>query len=195
MTLKLSWESLKCQILLSLIHSNLGCTFYCAANLEIHDKSLFQSFLRIIFAKPGWKDPHDYVFIIVGCGSVVLWLVLFSLSAYGCMKVVLEMSKLWYNKLNKTTRLKTKNIKFPPLYFTEIEFDVRWGEGVAEPWFISISATFVPETHLGQIKRNSVISSTSRDWDHWRHCTVLVPIKVIKATPAAVSLLSSLINL
>ena len=55
MTLKLSWESLKCQILLSLIHGNLGCTSYCAANLEIHDKSLFQSFLWIIFAQPRMK--------------------------------------------------------------------------------------------------------------------------------------------
>ena len=120
MTLKLSWESLKCQILLSLIHGNLGCTFNCAANLEIHDKSLFQSFLRIIFAKPGRKDPHDQVFF-----KYFFYVASSPLSAYGCMKVVLEMSKLWYNKLTKTTRLKTKNIKFPPLYFTEIEFDVR----------------------------------------------------------------------
>lgn len=103
MTLKLSWESLKCQILLSLIHSNPGCTFYCAANLEIHDKSLFQSFLPIIFAQPGWKDPHDWIFMIFGCAG--------PLSASGLHESYVADVKIVRQHTNTTTvKRKTRNI-------------------------------------------------------------------------------------
>ena len=103
MTLKLSWESLKCQILLSLIHSNLGCTFDCAANLEIHDKSLFQSFLRIIFLNPDEKiHTIEFLWFLDVAGP---------LSASGLHESYVADVKIVRQHTNTTTvKRKTRNI-------------------------------------------------------------------------------------
>ena len=74
-------------------------------------------------------------------------------------------------------------------YFTEhsLMWDV-WDEGVVWGLIYFYFVHICPQdTHLGQIKRNSVISSTSRD----AGLAVLVPIKVISYTGSCLSSLLS----